>query len=152
MVRKAVPTGVHFLLSLPLKKMKGPEGFLQAIWPWSSPPSFSLTFPSLSSGRWRPALQRIHEVIGCGAMALFGPRRWLSFAQCNLSSCLTLQIITAPLKTLGPGSGLGHGDGGGDTALGQWDAHRNDGRLPVEEDKLGITRIRRRAAGCKGRV
>lgn len=66
----------------------------------------------------RPVLLRIHEVMGCGAMALFGPCRWLSFAHCNLPSPLTLQIITAPLKPLGPGSGLGYGDGGeGDTEL-----------------------------------
>lgn len=71
----------------------------------------------LSSGRRgrvqpaSPALLRIHEVMGCGAMALFGPCHWLSFAHCNLPSPLTLQIITAPLKPLGPGSGLGYGDG-----------------------------------------
>lgn len=59
-----------------------------------------------------PVLPRIHEVMGCGAMALFGPCHWLSFAHCNLSSPPTLQIITAPLKPLGPGSGLGYGHGG----------------------------------------
>lgn len=88
-------------------------------------PPLSLTFPSLhwtashpaGRGGWvklaSPALPRIHEVMGCGATALFGPRRWLSFAHCNLPSPLTLQIITAPLKPLGPGSGLGCRDGGG---------------------------------------
>lgn len=47
-------------------------------------------------------------MMGCGATALFGPRCRLSFAHCNLPSPLTLQIITAPLKPLEPGSGLGH--------------------------------------------
>lgn len=58
-----------------------------------------------------PVLLRIHEVMGCGAMALFGPRRWLSFAHCNLPSSLTLQIITAALKPLRPGSRLDYRDG-----------------------------------------
>lgn len=83
-----------------------------------------------------------------GVMALFGPCCWLSFAHCKLLSPLTLQIITAPLKPLGPSSGFGYGDGGGDTALGQWDTHGLDGRLPVEEERWIIMRWRR--AGCGG--
>lgn len=106
------------------------------------PPALSGTASHLAGecqwSWWAQLCGGFNEVMGCDGTTLFSPDHGLSFAQCNVPSPLTLQIITAALILLGTDSGLGCTDGERDMETGQWGAHQGDGWPSKEEDKRSI--------------